>query len=214
MRYRVAAAFASLAFVVALAAGLAGGVRVGTLLFRAVAGAAVFAALGAVAMMVLEQYLPELAGRPADADGAAETAAEAEAESPWIDIVLPEENPLAEAIAADLEPADETAAEPLEDAERWRPSEQGEPLQRGGPGVLEGGPPPVEELAAEPSGESGEADGDDALPSLDGLEMEESEPPAAAPPPAADRAGPGGTRTDPSQAARALRTWLKRDHEG
>ena len=115
MRYRVAAAFACLAFVVALAAGLAGGVRFGTVLFRAVAGAAVFAALGTVIVAVLERFLPELVSRPADAAGPEQT--DAEPEAPRIDIVLPEENPLEDAIAADLEPADAAPVEALEEPE-------------------------------------------------------------------------------------------------
>jgi hypothetical protein len=213
MRYRVAAAFACLAFVVALAAGLAGGVRFGTVLLRAVAGAAVFAVLGTAIMAVLRRFLPELVSRPADAAGPAETASEPEGETPRIDIVLPEENPLEDAIAADLEPADEAPAEPLEEPE----PDLSRPLEGAAEPV--GRPSAVEDLTAEPPGQSGggdtdSGDSDDALPSLDGLDLEPPEPPSEASRGASGAAGASGARVDPSQAARALKTWLKRDHEG
>ncbi len=214
MRYRVAAAFAGLAFLVALAAGLAGGVRFGTVLLRALVGAGVLAALAAVAVAILQRYVPGLLAPPAAPGESAQAVGEPEAEAPRIDIVLPEENPLEDAIAADLEPAEETA----EAAEELGPAPPG-PSDDAVEST--GGLPPVEELAPEPSGatiedaeaEVLEAEGDETLPSLDGLDMESSEPPESAPGrPAA--AGPGGARVDPSQAARAMRTWLKRDHEG
>jgi hypothetical protein len=209
MRYRVAAALASVAFVVALAAGLAGGVRFGTVLLRAIAGGAVFAALGAVAAAVLERYVPDLASRPAEGR-ASEPTDEAGADTPRIDIVLPEENPLEDAIASDLEPADAEAVEPVEGPEAAPPG----PLE--GTGEPAGRALAVEELAAEPTGDGGDADGE-ALPSLDGPDIQPMEPPAGAPPGGtgpSGAAGRGGAGVDPSQAARALKTWLKRDHEG
>ncbi len=212
MRYRVAAAVACLAFVVALAAGLAGGVRFGTVLLRAIVGGAVFAVLGTAVTALLERFLPELVNGLADSAGPVETPAEAEA--PRIDIVLPEENPLEDAIAADLEPADEAPAEPLE--------EPGPGLSGPPEGAAEpvGRPSAVEDLTAEPLGQSGDTDSgdsDDALPSLDGLDLEPPAPPSEASRGASGAAGASGAhgaRVDPSQAARALKTWLKRDHEG
>ncbi len=101
------------------------------------------------------------------------------------------------------------------------PLEEPEPVLPGppdDPAEPVGSPSPVEDLAAEPLGESGaesgSGDSDDALPSLDGLDLEPPEPPAEAPRGTAGGARASGGRVDPSQAARALKTWLKRDHEG
>ena len=205
MRYRVAASLAGLALVVALIAGLAGGVRFGTTLVRAVVGSAVFAGLGIAAMAVIERYLPELATPvkrgpkgTAAVDAAEETGIGEDA--PSVDIVLPEENPLADTIGADLEPADveaaEAAAEPLETADVG-----GEPESL----AAETG------AATETIGEDVAAEDVDALPSLEGLDVgpRESETPT---PPAAESSA--DAHIDPSLAARGLRTWLKRDNEG
>ena len=195
MRYRVAAIFAGLALVVALLAGLTAGVRFGTALFRAIVGSAVFAGLGIATVLVLERYLPELVTRRKRATERGETSEAAEApQAPGVDIMLPEENPLVGEIGAELESEEEAVAEPLEAADAAAAGE---------------GATLLAEAPAE--GEGGAAEEVDALPSLGRAEAEPRESPAPARPPAA---GAGEMNAEPSEAARVLRTWLKRDHEG
>ncbi len=208
MRYRVAASLAGLALVVALIAGLAGGVRFGTTLVRALVGSAVFAGLGIAAMVVIERYLPELAtpsrrGRKGTAAVEAAEEMGMEEQAPSVDIVLPEENPLADTIGADLEPADAEAAEVAEAV-----VEPLEPADAGGePESLAA----QTEAATETIGDDAAAEDVDALPSLEGLEVGPRESATPAPPAAESSAD---AHIDPSLAARGLRTWLKRDNEG
>jgi hypothetical protein len=228
MTYRTGAIFAGFASAVALIAGLAGGVPFATVLVRALIGAAVFGALGVGAATVLQRYVPELFARPSRAP---EPAPE-EAPAPSIDIVLPEESPLVGGLGEDLEPAAGAAAMgsdggSVELLETLAP-ERGEGAQgaQGGPEPVElpasevetigletadpAGPEPAEPGPAEPA--FGEVE---ALPSLEGLDAGTGEPaPARSAGPRSGAAGGADPRTDPSLAAQALRTWLKRDHEG
>lgn len=196
MRYRLAAVFAGLALVVALVAGAAGGLSFAAVLLRALAGAVVFAALGLVTAIVLQRFVPELFAhaRPAEVPPAQPAA-------PAVDIVLPEENPLAGEFAEEREPAEDADAAVLEAADSGQPQ----------------GRPPGGELAAaeaEPEAAAGStADDVESLPSLDGLDVEQPESTVAGPSPGR-RSGAADMNTDPTLAARALRTWLKRDHEG
>lgn len=196
MRYRLAAVFAGLALVVALAAGLAGRVPFGTVVARSLAGAVVFAGLGFAAVVVLERTLPELFVRLQA--GQAEQAGPVAAEMPRVDIVLPEENPLAEEMARELEPADHGGPQRLETA-----AGVADPDRSG------------RDLAEDPAARAADAgaviDDVDSLPGLEGLDVGPREAPVAARPAAA---GAVETHIDPSLAARAVRTQLKRDHEG
>jgi hypothetical protein len=231
MTYRTGAIFAGFASAVALIAGLAGGVPFATVLVRALIGAAVFGAFGVLAATVLQRYVPELFARPSRAP---EPAPE-EAPAPSIDIVLPEESPLAGGLGDDLEPpvgaaamgSDGGSVELLETlAPETGPGGQGGSGGPGGSAPVElpaseveaigletaeaAGPEPAEPGPAELA--SGEVE---ALPSLEGLDAGTGEPaPARSAGPRSGAAGGADARTDPSLAAQALRTWLKRDHEG
>ncbi len=201
MRYRLAAVFAGLALVVALLAGSAGGVPFATVLVRALAGAVVFGGLGLATVTVLQRFLPELfaGAQPAEAPSA-------QPATPAVDIILPEENPL----AGEFEEAPEAA----EDAVPVEPESAGS----GAPDSpqVPGEPPAAEAEVVREAAAGSAADDVESLPSFDGLDVEQPESPAAGRSP---RRRSGATdaadmNTDPTLAARALRTWLKRDHEG
>lgn len=196
MRYRTAAIFAGFGLAVALVAGLAGRVPLSTVLLRALAGAAVFGALGLATVSILERFVPEVFARVKAAE-----PAQAAAPASTIDIVLPEESPLGGEFADELEAADGSGVEPLENlggAEREAADEL----------------PASDVEAVGPMAAEAVAESVDALPGLDGLDLGDEAPAAART--AAPRSPAAGAvdTTDPSLAARALRTWLKRDHEG
>ena len=200
MRYRTAAIFAGFGLAAALVAGLAGGVPFATVVLRALAGAAVFGALGLATLVVLERFVPELLARVQ-----AQQSAPAEAPPPAIDILLPEENPLAAEIGSALEPADESGAESLE-------AVAADPA---GSRELPGELPVPDAEPAPPAMAEPIADDAAALPSLDELDSGSDHPQVGRADATRSAAtGTVGTNTDPSLAARALRTWLKRDHEG
>jgi len=93
-------AFALVALVVSLLAGVIGGLPFGLILVRALVGMIVFAALGAAAAWLVQRFIPELmqlgpdgrdegkTGRGVNERGADKQGPDAE-----IDITLPEENP-------------------------------------------------------------------------------------------------------------------------
>jgi hypothetical protein len=182
INYKIIIGFAAFAFVVSILAGLIGGVAFGALLLRTLAATIVFAGLGLSVGWVIEKYLPGLL-RP---DGNPKTAGvEEEKAGDGVNIVLPEENP------------HEETGEAEED--------DGELIDE------------VESVDADlPTGEDEEEDFSDidSMPTLDTLEgdftsQEESQDLDSRE--TTRNVEVMGTSHDPAEAARAIKTWLKRD---
>jgi hypothetical protein len=182
INYKIIIGFAAFAFVVSILAGLIGGVAFGALLLRTLAATIVFAGLGLSVGWVIEKYLPGLLSP----DGNPETAGvEEEKAGDGVNIVLPEENP------------HEETGEAEED--------DGELIDE------------VESVDADlPTGEDEEEDFSDidSMPTLDTLEgdftsQEESQDLDSRE--TTRNVEVMGTSHDPAEAARAIKTWLKRD---
>jgi len=235
--YRIVIGFAAFAFVISLLSGLIGGVSFGILVLRTFLGTALFAGLGAGVSWVFGRYLSEVfrAGEPrAEPEEEGETGED-------VDIVLPEENPhepevdelsgldTDEQEAAEAEEAAEVLeAEEAEHVESLAgedtPSdlEEVENLDEGEDRVAEVvSPDELEDASGEEEAQSlgGDFADIDSMPALDGLEEDESpdEEPSARPE-AASKAGRNvdvmGSVHDPAEAARAIKTWLKKDEKG
>ena len=216
MKYRLVALFSGLALAVSLLFGLIGGVSFGLILVRGLLGAAAFAALGFGTAMIFERYLPGLTAEGVSplqmAEEEDESAEGYGGES--VDIVLPEELPRQEGeefgelgSAEEIQPVDEGKMGADEYTELESVGIDGAASMESEPETLE-----PEEFAEQ---------GVDTLPNFETLgsmtgdlgdEAVESLGPS----------GPmsGGSRrdvevlgheTDPQEAAKAVRTWLKKD---
>ena len=188
INYKFIIGFAAFAFVVSILAGLIGGVAFGILLLRTLAATIVFAGLGLSVGWVIEKYLSGLL-RP---DVSAETAGgEEEKAGDGVNIVLPEENPHEETgESEEILEAEEDDGELVDEVES------------------------VDEDL--PTGEDEEEDFSDidSMPTLDTLEgdftsQEESQDLDS--PKTTRNVDVMGTSHDPAEAARAIKTWLKRD---
>ncbi len=188
INYKIIIGFAAFAFVVSILAGLIGGVVFGALLLRTLAATIVFAGLGLSVGWVIERYLPELL-RPGVKP---ETAGrEEEKAGDGVNIVLPEENPHEETGESE---------ETLEVEE-----DDGELLDE------------VESVDTDlPEGGDDEEDFSDidSMPTLDTLEgdftsQEESQDIDSRT--TTRNVDVMGTSHDPAEAARAIKTWMKRD---
>lgn len=217
---KLAGLFAAAALVLSLLTGLLARNPFGTAFLRAFFAAVVFGGLAVGLQYVVRRFLPELsggdsaqAGGKGQADGLGRT----------VDILLPEENPLA--AAADSSPAGEEKQEPTA-------ADLAGELEEAGAGLEIGGDAEFSEAVSEDEagmhspqqqaeGGSAAGSGMEGLPDIAELEQ-------AAPRPARTRMARTSfsgaaideiertlTRDiDPSTHARAIRTLMKRDEKG
>jgi hypothetical protein len=202
INYRIVLGFAIFAFVISLLAGLIGGISFGQLVLRVLLGTAAFSLLGIGASWIIQKYLPELLQREASEKAEGDTSADE------VDIVLPEENP-----HSIPEGEDETGLEEIEEDSQTDIEEDAQT------DIEEDSQTDIEE--AEPVEDDDETDlpsGLADLESVSGLDKV-SEPPTPATPiselsPTQKKVNIMGVEQDPGMAAKAIRTWLKKDKEG
>ena len=207
MKYRLTAFFAGLALVISFLSGFLGGVNLGLIVLRGLLGAVAFGLLGLVVEVVSRRYLPEagVEERREPSEGAVPD----QADSPIggaVDIVLPEELPGDDIMAdddIDLPPQDVAELEEVGAADPF--TEGSAPAER-----------PPEESAEETVAELEDVD---ALPSMDAFDGSSTTTDfGLGEEPELEHAGGDvsimGHGTDPGEAAKAVRTWLKRDKEG
>jgi hypothetical protein len=230
--FRIVIGFAAFAFVVALLSGLIGGVSFGILVLRTFLGTALFAGLGAGVSWVFGRYLPEIfnAGEPQQTAGREEEPGEE------VDIVLPEENPH-EAGADELgglETEEEAAAEgaaEVEDLDDFGAEDMSGELEEVEEGDAEDEGVAAETAADEPAEDVDGAEAAslddgfaefDSMPALDVLEQEEDPEEEALARTEEDPPGLKGGKNvdvmgsahDPAEAAKAIKTWLRKDEKG
>ena len=218
--YRIVIGFAAFAFAVSLLSGLIGGVPFGILVLRTFLGTALFAGLGAGVSWIFGRYLAE-AFKAGESPSKPQEQGESGEE---VDIVLPEENPHEAKVdeLSGLDMAEQEDADSLVAEERPSDLEEVEDLDEGEEREAE------EVSPAELEAVSGRRDVDsleddfadiDSMPGLNGPEEDESpEEEAPARQKAASKAGKNvdvmGSVHDPADAAKAIKTWLKRDEKG
>ena len=219
MKYRLVAFFSGLALAVSLVFGLIGGVSFGLILLRALLGAGAFAVLGLGATVIFERYLPGLtveepSPSPMAEDGEDGSESAEEYGGANVDIVLPEELPHQD--GGELEEMGQIEeTQPIDDGQEG--AEEYSELESVGIEAAASTESDPEMLETDAFG----AQGVDTLPDLEtfgggtgGLVEEAAQ--------SLGVSGPmsGGSRrdvevlgheTDPQEAAKAVRTWLKKD---
>ena len=192
--------FSALALLIGILSGLAGGVPFGAVLLRTLVGIIVFAGLGVAAGWLINKYVPEIFKL-----NLRKTKPDKEPQEEGIDIVLPEENPhtftdkeLSDEELADEEKNDGSETVAQEDMS-YEPLEKSQPLEQSEQDTAddEG---PIGEGPIDDTGLESFADVD-ILPSLDNGESVSNTD---------KQKDPGEMEKEPSSAAQAIRTWLKK----
>ena len=226
LNFKIIAGFAIFAFLISLLAGLFGVVPFGTLMVRTLFGTIFFAGLGLGVSWLIGKFIPDLLGGPGN-----DRKEESDAMGAAVDIVLPEENPHAQA-GSDQEILGENATmevDSLDDVESLEGA-QNEAQEAGA--ANSGGSDATDDKdantavtpdkAAQDPGASGGREGDisseNDMPALDSLEGNFSEA-GVDRGDTSDSAGGGnvtimGQEQDAATAAKAIQTWLKKDEEG
>ncbi len=193
--WKIITVFAGSAFVLSIAAGIAGGVSFLILFLRAVAGGIVFGGLGFLVSFVFRKYLPELF--TINGEGAVQTEENGETEgAPNIDIVIDDEQ------------------EEVSGAEGQYAESQMEPVE---------GEIKMEEevsipVPAEDIGEILQSENPDELPNIEAFsdsfnsaELEQNDGASLTGSVSVDIMG---QEEDPGTVAKAIRTIMKKDQEG
>jgi hypothetical protein len=215
---KLAGLFAAAALVLSVLTGLLAGNPFGTVLLRAFLAAVVFSGLAVGLQYVVRRFLPELSGAGSATAG---DGGQPDGQGRTVDIVLPEENPLA--AGSGFSPAGEEGREPAG-------AQLAGELEEAAAGMDPGGDAPFADAVPEgdsaprsplPQAAGAGGGGPEGLPDISELEQPAPRPGRTR----MARTSPSGAAVDeiertltrdidPSTHARAIRTLLKRDEKG
>jgi len=218
--WKVAELFAVAGALVSLLAGLVGGNPFGVIVLRLALSALAFAGVGALSVVLLGRFVPELLRQGV-------SPAQGAASPPGVDIVIDEELPLADESL--LERSSQAAGS--EEPERAGPVPPAEDLaEPEGAAVLPGADtaeaedalPPLPgqqegEAAELPVAPEGWQDTGQSTDSLDALAEPEATPglaPRSSREAARERVEKAVAGQDPAELAKAVRTFMRKDQEG
>ncbi len=224
---KLAGLFAAAALVLSFLTGIVARNPIGTVILRAVLLALLFGGLGVGLQFVVRRFLPGLGvGTPPGVGAPPNDGAEGEAAASGsqVDIVLPEENPLAAGGAAAPDGSlEESGAVAVEDGLEAA-GDEGEAVLLGEPGPTgePTGPGGTLEAAGEQPGRRTPGGELDALPDIGGLEQAPQRKAGRTRPARASFSGAAADEAlrrmvedeDPATLARAIHTVVKREEKG